>query len=239
MSHRGFDSILGACLALGAPAGLWLVRAIRAGSFSWEWTRNEVAEDSWTYLYVTFSTILAFYLFGRIVGRVADRLAESSITDILTGLRNRGHLQSRLHEEFARAARHGLPLSLLLLDVDELKALNDFHGHRDGDAALCHVATAIRGGLRASDIAARWGGDEFVLLAPNTRADEAISLAERVRSLVATAPAQAGLAAVTISMGVATLTPELPFHTPEALLRAADTALYMAKRSGRNRVIAV
>jgi diguanylate cyclase (GGDEF)-like protein len=218
---------------------LWLVRAIRAGSFSWEWTRNEVAEDSWTYLYVTFSTILAFYLFGRTVGRVADRLAESSITDTLTGLRNRGHLQSRLHEEFARAARHGLPLSLLLLDVDELKALNDLHGHRAGDAALCHVATAIRGGLRASDIAARWGGDEFVLLAPNTRTDEAIRLAERVRSLVATAPAQAGIAAVTISMGVATLTAEPSFHTPEALLRAADTALYMAKRSGRNRVFAV
>jgi diguanylate cyclase (GGDEF)-like protein len=239
MSHRRFDSILGACLALGAPVGLWLVRAVRAGSFSWEWTRNEVADDSWTYLYVTFSTVLAFYIFGRMVGRVADRLAESSITDILTGLRNRSHLENRLHEEFARAVRHGFPLSLLLLDVDELKALNDHHGHRAGDAALCHVARAIREGLRASDVAARWGGDEFVLLAPNTRADEAISLAERVRSLVATAPAQAGLAAVTISMGVATLTAELPFHTPEALLRTADTALYMAKRSGRNRVIAV
>lgn len=239
MSHRGFDSILGACLALGAPAGLWLVRAVRAASFSWEWTLNEVAHDSWTYLYVTLSTVLAFYLFGRMVGRAADRLAESSITDVLTGLRNRSHLQSRLHEEFARAARHGFPLSLLLLDVDELKALNDLHGHRAGDAALCHVAKAIREGLRASDVAARWGGDEFALLAPNTRADEASSLAERVRSLVATAPIQGALAAVSISIGVATLTPEFSFHTPEAMMRAADTALYMAKRSGRNRVIAV
>jgi len=239
MSLRGFDSILGACLALGAPAGLWLVRAVRAGSFSWAWTRNDVAEDSWTYLYVTFSTVLAFTLFGRMLGRQADRLAESSITDVLTGLRNRSHLQNRLHEEFVRAARHGFPLSLLLLDVDELKALNDVYGHRAGDAALCHVARAIREGLRASDVAARWGGDEFVLLAPNTRADEAISLAERVRSLVASEPADVERDAVTISMGVATLVPRLPFDTPEALLRAADAALYMAKRSGRNRVIAI
>jgi diguanylate cyclase (GGDEF)-like protein len=192
-------------------------------------------EDRTTYGYVCLSTLVAFALFGFVVGRQADRLVELSTTDALTGLYNRRALIERLRHELARAARYEEPLSLALLDVDGLKALNDRAGHRAGDAALVVVASAVRDGSRASDFAARWGGDEFALIAPNTAGDAAASLGERVRTLVAAGGAAAG--GVTVSIGIATLPPATQPADPEALVRAADVALYEAKRGGRNRVV--
>ncbi|HEY6549130.1 MAG TPA: GGDEF domain-containing protein, partial [Vicinamibacteria bacterium] len=128
------------------------------------------------------------------------------------------------------------PLSVLLLDVDGLKLLNDRHGHRRGDEALERVAEAIRTGSRATDVAARWGGDEFAILAPNTGRLEALTLAERVRAL--TAEGNPPSEAVTVSAGVATFDFSRRPATPDELIRTADAALYEAKRSGRNRVVA-
>jgi diguanylate cyclase (GGDEF)-like protein len=124
-----------------------------------------------------------------------------------------------------------------MIDIDELKDLNDRHGHRAGDAALRRTAAAIREGLRGTDIGARWGGDEFVVLAPSTGSAEARGLAERVR-VVAAGPAAAnpGVPPRTVSIGVATLDRATPFPSSEALVSAADAALYEAKIAGRNRV---
>ena len=132
--------------------------------------------------------------------------------------------------------RHAIPLSILLVDVDRLKALNDRHGHRVGDEALSRVAAAIRSGSRAMDVAARWGGDEFALLAPDTGREEALHLAERVRALVAGSGERTE--AITVSVRVVTLDAFRPVADPEVLMRAADVALYEAKRQGRNRIVA-
>lgn len=230
------DAIAGAILALGAPLGLVSIRAFLADGASFAWLRAEVASDPWTYLYVGSSTVFAFVLFGLVLGRQADRLYELSTSDSLTRLRNRRAFEERLQEEFARAVRHGSPLSILLVDLDRLKALNDRLGHRVGDDALSRVATAIRSGSRAMDVTARWGGDEFALLAPDTGGEDALRLAERVRALVAES-GEAGQA-ITVSVGVVTLDVARRVADPEVLMRAADEALYEAKRQGRNRIVA-
>lgn len=238
MSRRASYALLAAALSAGAPVGLCLLRSAKAGQLSAAWVRGEVAGDLSTYLYVLVSTGIVFSICGFVIGRQVDRLKDLSHTDALTGLRNRRYFQERLEEEFARAARYDTPLSLLLIDLDGLKELNDSHGHRAGDLALRHAAGAIRSGSRGSDIGARWGGDEFVLLAPNTGREEAHRLAERVRALASAEAARAAPHAVTVSVGVTTLDAERPLRSPEALVRAADGALYEAKRAGRNRVIA-
>ena len=227
---------VGAALSLGAPLGLLALRAARAHEVSLTWLRHELAADLTTYSYVCISTLVAFTLFGLVVGRQADRLVELSTTDALTGLHNRRSLSERLRHEVARSARYDEPLSLLLIDVDGLKAVNDRQGHRAGDAALSFVASAMRAGSRASDLPARWGGDEFALLAPNTSIEAVVRLAERVRALV-TAGGQGAGGGVTISVGVSTAEPGSGLSDPEALVLAADAALYEAKHAGRNRVV--
>ena len=229
-------ALAGAALALGTPLGLLLVRVVLAQRTSFAWLWREISSDAWTYGYVAFSTLFAFVLFGLVLGRQADRLYELSTSDSLTRLRNRRAFEERLGEEFARAVRHASPLSILLVDLDRLKSLNDRHGHRVGDEALARVAAAIRGGSRAIDVAARWGGDEFALLAPDTGHEEALHLAERVRALVA--EPRAAREVITVSVGVATRDAVHHVADPEALMRAADAALYEAKRQGRNRIIA-
>jgi diguanylate cyclase (GGDEF)-like protein len=236
MERRGSYVLAAVVLASGAPLGLVLVRALRAEAFSVAWARAEVAGDPTTYAYLTLSTTLVFAAFSYVLGRQADRLYDLSSTDSLTGLRNRRAVHKRLEEEFERAERYGEELSVLLIDLDGLKELNDRHGHRAGDGALRKAAAAIRNRSRAADLAARWGGDEFILLAPNTGRPEALQLAERIRALVDEGVAAASQP-VTVSVGVATLEPGGGLRNPDALVSLADGALYEAKRLGRNRVV--
>lgn len=236
MRRRGSYVLAAVVLASGAPLGLVLVRALRAGAFSVAWARAEVAGDPTTYAYLTLSTTLVFAAFSYVLGRQADRLYDLSSTDSLTGLRNRRAVQERLEQEFERAERYGEHLSLLLIDLDGLKELNDRHGHRAGDGALRKAAAAVRNGSRAADLPARWGGDEFILLAPSTGRPEARQLAERIRALVNEGVA-AATRPVTVSVGVATLEPGRGVRSPDALVSLADGALYEAKRLGRNRVV--
>jgi len=233
LSRAARHGLLGALLALGAPLGLLLVGAFERGDLTFEGARQDVASRPWTYGYVAVSTLVAFGLFGYRVGRQADRLFDLSHRDSLTGLSNRRAFEERFHDELARAARYQTPLSILLLDVDGLKQRNDRHGHRAGDLTLVGVAEAIRRGGRRTDVAARWGGDEFAILAPSTGGEEALQLAERVRELAASETD-----GTTVSVGVQTLEPGREEIAPEALLRAADAALYEAKERGRNRVVA-
>jgi diguanylate cyclase (GGDEF)-like protein len=178
---------------------------------------------------------VVFTLFGYLLGRKADELAERAETDGLTGLYNARGFESRLSEEIARTARYHAPLSLLLIDLDRLKAINDRHGHYAGQTALREVAAAIRSELRASDIAARWGGDEFAVIAPNTTQGAAWVMAERIRHAISSAKMKWTL---TASIGITTLDgleSECDIDA-ETLMRSADAALYEAKRRGRNSV---
>lgn len=229
MPSRLTYTLAGCLLAAGAPLGLLVVRLVGTAGFEPGELRREVAADLPTYIYVTLSTLVVFALFGYALGRQADTLVEFSRTDALTGLGNPRAFEERLEQATVQASRYGEPLSLLLVDVDRLKAINDRHGHRAGDLALQSVARALRTGARQTDLAARLGGDEFALLAPSTGRQAAAALGERIRSLVA----EQGSVGLTISLGIATA--EGGHHL--ALRETADGALYEAKRRGRNRVV--
>lgn len=158
-----------------------------------------------------------------------DKLAR---TDALTALPNRRQFFRTAEAALAESRRSGRPLALLALDVDHFKRINDQGGHQLGDTVLREVAQCCRASLRASDLAARIGGEEFALLLPATDLAQARQLAERLRQDIATLQLPA---AVTVSIGCAELTPEMP-HSVDALLARADEALYAAKDAGRNRV---
>jgi diguanylate cyclase (GGDEF)-like protein len=168
--------------------------------------------------------------------QVIHELTELSLRDPLTGLFNRRGLEERLIEEFARARRYGAPLSLIMIDIDHFKRVNDVHGHAIGDLAIGHVAKLLTKGRRASDISARYGGEELVLLLPHTPLEGAVSLAERLRQQIELTPYRAGGMDdhLTASLGVAVY--ERAMREPSDLIVAADRALYRSKREGRNRV---
>ncbi|HUN91723.1 MAG TPA: GGDEF domain-containing protein [Burkholderiaceae bacterium] len=158
------------------------------------------------------------------------------LKDPLTHALNRRGLDEAYSVEAARATRHETPLMLVMLDIDDFKALNDRLGHVAGDQGLVHFATGLRAGLRATDIIARSGGEEFALLLPATDIDEAVALADRlVRACAATPFAyESAPIVMTCSAGVA---PWAPGDTLAALMKRADAALYEAKRQGKNRVV--
>jgi diguanylate cyclase (GGDEF)-like protein len=158
-----------------------------------------------------------------------------SVTDDLTGLHNSRYLRDALHREAKRALRYQRPLSVLFVDLDGFKRVNDTHGHLSGSRTLVEAATLIRACARESDVVARYGGDEFVLVLPDTPSAGAIVVARRVRDRLA---AHTFLQAIhlevrlTASVGIATL-PDVTL-VPEDLLRAADEAMYRVKERGKN-----
>jgi diguanylate cyclase (GGDEF)-like protein len=157
-------------------------------------------------------------------------------TDVLTGLSNRRYLDEQLQRVLAEAGRYGDPASLILLDLDYFKLINDTHGHAVGDMVLKHVAETLLDGIRGVDLCARYGGEELAVLLPRTGLQGAVELAERLRAMVESRPlALSGRhIRVTASFGVASF--PTPASNPTALLSSADTALYRAKEAGRNRV---
>jgi len=233
LPRRFLYALIAIALSAGAPLGLLVVRLAGAEEIGRAALRRELERDPSTYLYVLLSTLAVFASFGYVLGRQADALMKLSRTDALTGLSNTLAFEERLSQEAARSARYGEPLALLLVDLDGLKAINDRNGHRAGDAALQAVARALRLGARQTDLPARVGGDEFALLAPSTSRPAAVALGERIRSLVV----GQGIDGLTVSLGVATLEPRRA-RAAEHLREIADTALYKAKRQGRNRVVA-
>ena len=158
-------------------------------------------------------------------------------TDALTGLHNRGWLDDAFDREVKRSERDELPLALIMIDVDNFKSYNDEYGHLAGDQVLITVANAIRTPLRPNDLVARFGGEEFAVLLPETTVDNAKIIAERLRERVSEADPGSidnrGLPKVTISLGIAG---RQPGYSLDMMIAAADVAMYHAKRSGRNRV---
>ena len=169
-------------------------------------------------------------------------LEQETITDPLTGIFNRRFLDRRLQEELLRAKRHDLELSLMLLDIDHFKKVNDTWGHQNGDIVLKHLAQLLTDTLRQIDLVARYGGEEFVILVPHTAKKEASALAERLRRTVEQRPALITTSEgiyhelrITVSIGISCLFSEE--DAPCDILERADKALYQAKETGRNRVV--
>ena len=167
--------------------------------------------------------------------RLYEHALELAFTDSLTGLYNRRYFMEQMEREFIRANRSKAALSLIMVDLDGLKAINDRYGHHEGDAFLREVAGIIKANTRASDVAARWGGDEFMLLAPETDSDSAWKIAERVRGQVKRYHRilEGEEVGITISVGIVSY----PSHASmiSELLRRADEAMYSAKRGGKDR----
>jgi diguanylate cyclase (GGDEF)-like protein len=237
----GWIALGGAVLALGAPVGWYALERLDLAA----------PRSTLLYAYLILSPMFVMTAAAAYLGDALDRARaravrleevnrryqELATTDPLTGLRNRRYFQDRLREECARSDRTDQPLSLLMLDLDHFKGVNDAYGHPVGDEALAHVARLIAGSVRSCDVACRVGGEEFAVLCPGAREEEARRVAERIRRALERTPLQSSEAkkevALTASLGLAVREPDSGI---EDLVRQADLALYRAKAAGRNRV---
>ncbi len=236
-------TLIGLLLGLGAPVGAFVIRflfmpPVRSAPIA------DLSANRFFYVYQLIGSCIVFTIAGWVAGTRAERLREAesfyhalSEHDPLTGLFNARAFRSRYGRALERAVRGGGPLSLLIVDVDHLKMINDRHGHATGNKALMHVANALREAKRAEDSAARWGGDEFAILLPGGDASSARRVADNVLTRVQSKPvAFTRGVTVTVTIGACTAS---HVAADADLFAAADRALYDAKRAGRNRVAAV
>jgi diguanylate cyclase (GGDEF)-like protein len=189
-------------------------------------------------LQIRLSSMLRIKRLADELERVNKNLAELATIDPLTQVANRRAVEHRLALEFQRERRYKHPLACILVDIDHFKAVNDTYGHPAGDKVLIEVASAIRESIRTTDLVARFGGEEFIVIAPETPMAPAQMVAERIRLAIiekTSAKMDQGLPTVTASLGVATT--ELQVTNESELVARADAALYRAKHEGRNRVV--
>jgi diguanylate cyclase (GGDEF)-like protein len=234
---------------------LFVTVAVGKGEALQEWKSASIYQTSWVVLLCLIVAVSGRYLIRsmrrRLVAELNLRSARDALTeanerlehlaqeDGLTGLANRRYFDARLAINFQQALESQTPLAVVMVDVDEFKKYNDLYGHLGGDDCLQRIAQALRTAvLRSTDLVARYGGEEMVLLLPGTDADGALEVAQRARLAVVDLQiphAAAVLGTVSISLGAAAWVPQ-PGSTPFELLKAADEALYRAKQGGRNTV---
>jgi diguanylate cyclase len=176
-------------------------------------------------------TIFIINVIQNVVRELQRRLLEQAITDPLTGAFNRRHMDERLGEALARGRRRP-PVSLLVIDIDHFKRVNDEHGHEAGDTVLKGLVSLVRQRVRAVDLVFRMGGEEFVVLLPDTAEDDAFLMADKLRQSIAETTLLDGLV-LTVSIGVGAA---VAGDSVESWVKATDAALYAAKEAGRNRV---
>ena len=187
---------------------------------------------------VSVGSVIFKYLTGdNIEAQYYDQVFQIAVIDALTQVPNRRQSDAFLGREMARARRHDRRLTVMMLDIDNFKEVNDRHGHVTGDQVLRLLAAAIQGRMRGEDLFARYGGEEFVFILPETDLAAGLAVAESIRGLVEGLPlAAAGVRfGVTVSIGVVEFSKDAHVR-PEDLIKAADDLLYAAKRAGRNRV---
>lgn len=225
---------------LGSRAGGWFAGVFSAAAVLWlalSYRHLSAAPPSQLAVLNGLEVLLAHWLLFRFSERnreqAYERLRQLSRVDALTGVVNRATFEQELLGALALAQRSGTPTALLFLDLDHFKRINDTLGHAVGDAVLASVAQALEMRVRASDRVGRWGGEEFLVLCPDTDEPGAAALAETLRQVIAALPRQGGFP-VSVSIGVAVA--RRGDERPESLVSRADTALYRAKAAGRDRV---
>jgi diguanylate cyclase (GGDEF)-like protein/PAS domain S-box-containing protein len=247
------DDVQGASIAMffpdddqGAPpSAALLAEAKRVGSVETEgWRIKRDGSRLWGNTVITAlpdesGSVRGFAVVSRDMSerkRMEEELKQLATIDPLTGAFNRRHAHSCLVAEFDRRARSGNPCAVMMIDIDKFKSINDSYGHEAGDVVLCAVVTTCKDSVRTVDMVARWGGEEFLILLPDTDAAAAVAAAERLREAVAAKNVFVGngtVIAVTVSIGVA-----VPMNDDlHELLHRADSALYAAKSHGRNQVL--
>lgn len=229
-------TLVGLVLALGAPVGALLLRTALTGRSP----AVELAAHSFFYLYTLIGTSIVFGAAGFVAGTITDALARErdrfhmlSEQDPLTGLLNSRAFWERYRRAMEKSGRYHEPLALMVIDVDHLKKVNDQEGHRFGNEVLEHVSRSILAAKRADDIAARWGGDEFVILMPGADTVAARRVAETLLGMVRAHPVRTSRSErnVGITIGIACAGSE---QNPTGLFDRADVALYAGKRGGGN-----
>ena len=249
---------------------LRLFQQIPTGTIRARWRTLTVLIIFFLFGYVVYA-VLAWNVYGGVLGLVAPAvffcgaifvllvcflslnttreiiqmytIQRESITDPLTGIYNRRYLDHRLEEEVSRSQRYNLPFSMLMLDIDHFKRVNDTHGHQAGDLILKTFSRIILDTLRESDIVARYGGEEFLIILPNTGEPGALAMAERLRNMVEeyefalpeNKEENTRSISITVSIGVASYSSEISEY--RSLIENADRALYRAKSAGRNKVV--
>ncbi|TPW20973.1 MAG: diguanylate cyclase [Elusimicrobia bacterium] len=249
-------ALLGALLGLGSPVGAFLLRFYHAEPRIFAmWMEVELSANADFYGYMGLGTVAAFAFFGWYVGnhieshrvrnrnlrRRVEELHLKSVTDGLTGAYSHAYLQEVLGLELERAKAEGGPLSILMMDLDDFKKLNDGHGHLFGDRVLKELTETASMNIRHEDVLGRYGGEEFLVIMPGADADIAAAVAERVRRSFERAGilpmrGEGGTVTTTVSIGAATY-PGKGDTDPRALISKADTNLYSAKRAGKNKVV--
>ena len=204
----------------------------------WHAVSTDVSLFTFVFAHVTMSIMASFLAGYMVIMRLVNRLEHLSHHDSLTGLLNRRAIEYLLAREAQRLQRFNEHFSLLMVDIDHFKRINDRLGHAAGDAVLCAVAQTLQAHAREVDRVARFGGEEFCVLLPHTLHDGALQAAERLREAInlVSIPWNDELISVTISTGLATA--DNPDETLDAIIQRADQALYQAKADGRNRVVA-
>lgn len=220
-------------LVFGLRAGRAMVSP---GTIVAEVTADSALNVSAAFSYLVIALVFQLTLVALVVTRGVVELRRASRYDALTGLLNRRAAQETLEDELQRSRRLGEPFSVLMIDVDHFKSINDMHGHAVGDRALQHLGTLLSAQMRDIDRVGRWGGEEFIVVLPGTPLAQAQEVAERLRERAQALPArwQERAVSTTVSLGVSQWAG--PSDELAALLARADAALYRAKANGRNRV---
>jgi len=219
------------CVLAGKPCSYEEELSLPGGKKIWHTTLTPVFEnDKVAYIVGSSQDITQRKL-------TEEKLRFLATTDELTGLWNRRHFMKVLEQEIERTRRYGQTFSLLMLDIDHFKAVNDNYGHAAGDQVLQHFAGLLKKHLRIVDLPGRLGGEEFAVILPQTDAHGAYAIAERLRSGIERSPAQTGKTVVSFAVSIGLVASQSSLSDPDLILKMADDALYQAKRAGRNRTV--
>ena len=243
-------AFLGFLLGLGAPLGSLFYRALLTGSLNPAWFLSEFDSQSFFYIYMAATTPLVFTVFGFFIGSYTDRfeaqneslekmnilLKEQSIMDELTGFHNRRQIMTEIQKEIARARRYNHKIAGIMIDVDDFKKFNDQYGHLYGDYVLREVARSIDHCIRSTDILGRYGGDEFIIILPESNPETADIVASRIRNAIAMHDfeAKGEPVSVTVSMGIHFFE-DMEKVDKISFIENIDQALFKAKDLRKNK----
>lgn len=252
-SSRAIGGLVGILLGFAALAGYIFFRMFQVQQISLDWIRQEVISNALFYIYITTTIPVVFAVFGFILGhlrdkvfsqksdleRLAVRLKHQSMTDDVTGLYNHRHILVEIEREVERANRYGRILSGMMIDIDDFKKVNDQYGHLSGDLLLREVAQLLEQSIRKVDILGRYGGDEFLVILPESTFEAAKVVAERVQRNFQghVFSTKEGPLSITVSIGLFSFQ-DLKKIDRETFIEKADQALLRAKQLGKNTVFA-